>query len=195
MEADDAPQLALPSWLWHLEIELSERNSLYFTWPAQSRYSSRLRWRALPAAEAALAANGAAGVPVRRPRRPTAVSAAFEADAGPDLSCGTALDEPPRPLIGEVSPLSVGSSVCRWVSRSSQVGGSIDRLHLPGLGPSVRPVDQGFENDRQQDFGCLGVCLCVVVGLRLCLCVSFGTILFASPIFEPPSCSVLSSSP
>ena len=53
-------KLTLPSWLWHLEIELSERNSLYFTWPAQSRYSSRLRWRALPAAEAALAANGAA---------------------------------------------------------------------------------------------------------------------------------------
>ena len=55
-------KLTLPSWLWHLEIELSERNSLYFTWPAQSRYSSRLRWRALPAAEAALAADGASGV-------------------------------------------------------------------------------------------------------------------------------------
>jgi hypothetical protein len=78
-------KLTLPSWLWHLEIELSERNSLYFTWPAQSRYSSRLRWRALPASEAALAADGAAGVPVRRPRRPTAVSAVVAADAAPQL--------------------------------------------------------------------------------------------------------------
>jgi hypothetical protein len=78
-------KLTLPSWLWHLEIELSERNSLYVTWPAQSRYSSRLRWRALPAAEAALAADGASGVPVRRPRRPTAVSAVVAADAAPQL--------------------------------------------------------------------------------------------------------------
>ena len=43
------------------------------------------QWRPLAAAEAALAAAGAAGMPVRRPRRLAAVSAAVVATAGPGL--------------------------------------------------------------------------------------------------------------
>ena len=160
-----------------------------------SRYTLQLRWRSLPPRKAALAAPRAAGMPVRRPRWPTAVSAAFEADAGPRPQLRAELDEPPRPPIGEVSSLSVGVSVSRWVCRSSLVWGSIDRLRLPCLGPSVRPGDQGLGNDRKQVFGCLGVCLCLVVGLRLRLCVSFDTAQSPSPPFNPPSCSVLSSSP
>ena len=40
-------------------------------------------------------------MPVRRPRWPTAVSAAFEAYGGPRPQLRAELDEPPRPPIGE----------------------------------------------------------------------------------------------
>ena len=46
-----------------------------------------LRWRPLAAAEAGLTAARAAGMPVRRPRRPAAVSAA-DAETDLELSCG-----------------------------------------------------------------------------------------------------------
>ena len=58
------------------------------------------------------------GMPVWRPRRPAAASAAVAADAEPDLSCAVddAEDErAAKPPIGEVSSLSVGLSVSRWV--------------------------------------------------------------------------------
>ena len=112
-------------------------------------------------------------MPVRRPRWPTAVSAAFEAYGGPRPQLRAELDEPPRPPIGEVTSLSVGVSVSRWVCRSSLVWGSIDRLRLPCLGPSVRPGDQGFGNDRTQVFGCLVfVCVWWSVCGSVCVCLS-----------------------
>ena len=46
-----------------------------------------LRWRPLAAAEAGLTAARAAGMPVRRPRRPAAASAA-DAETDLELSCG-----------------------------------------------------------------------------------------------------------
>ena len=50
-----------------------------------SRYPLQLRWRPLTAPATALAAIGAAGMPVQRPRRQPAVSAAVVAGAGPRL--------------------------------------------------------------------------------------------------------------
>ena len=59
------------------------------------------------------------GMPVRRPRRPprrpAAASAAVAADAEPDLSCAVEDERAAKPPIGEVSSLSVGLSVSRWV--------------------------------------------------------------------------------
>ena len=55
------------------------------------------------------------GMPVRRPRRPAAASAAVAADAEPDLSCAVEDERTAKPPIGEVSSLSVGLSVSRWV--------------------------------------------------------------------------------
>ena len=52
----------------------------------------QLRWRRLAAAEAGVAAPGAAGMPVRWPRRPAAVSEAVVAGAGPDFSCAGELE-------------------------------------------------------------------------------------------------------
>jgi hypothetical protein len=75
----------------------------------------QLRWRPLAAAEAGAAASGAAGMPVRWPRRPAAVSEAVAAGAGPDFSCAGELEQPLKALIGEVRSLSV---VCVCVSGS-----------------------------------------------------------------------------
>ena len=54
-------------------------------------------------------------MPVWRPRRPAAASAAVAADAEPDLSCAVEDERAAKPPIGEVSSLSVGLSVSRWV--------------------------------------------------------------------------------
>ena len=83
--------------------------------PARFACWFHAQWRPLAAAEAALAAAGAAGMPVRRPRRPAAASAAVAADAEPDLSCAVEDERTAKPPIGEVSSLSVGLSVSRWV--------------------------------------------------------------------------------
>ena len=60
-----------------------------------SRYPLQLRWRPLAAAEAGAATPGAAGMPVRWPRRPAAVSEAVAAGAGPDFSCAAGKSGPP----------------------------------------------------------------------------------------------------
>ena len=71
-----------------------------------------------------MAAAEAAGMPVRRPRRPAAVSAADAAGAGPELGCAGQLEraaEAEAP-IDEASSLWVGLSVDRSVDRSGLVG-------------------------------------------------------------------------
>ena len=74
-----------------------------------------LRWRPLAAAEAGLTAARAAGMPVRRPRRPAAVSAADAAGAGPELGCAGQLERAAQAPIDEASSLCVGLSVDRSV--------------------------------------------------------------------------------
>ena len=73
-------------------------------------------------------------MPVRRPRRPAAVSAANAAGAGPELGCAGQLEQAAEAPNGEVSSLSVGRCVSRRVGRSSEVDGSISRLGLRFLG-------------------------------------------------------------
>ena len=80
------------------------------------------------AAEAGATASGAAGMPVRWPRRPAAVSEAVVADAEPDISCAAGQKRAAKPPIGKVRSLSVvgvyvSGSVGRVVScgRSSPV--------------------------------------------------------------------------
>ena len=73
----------------------------------------------------ALAAAEAAGMPVRRPRRPAAVSAADAAGAGPELGCAGQLEraaETPTTTDEMKSSLWVGLSVDRSVDRSGLVG-------------------------------------------------------------------------
>ena len=68
-----------------------------------------------------MAAAEAAGMPVRRPRRPAAVSAAFEAGAGPELGCAGQLERAAEAPIDEASSLWVGLSVDRSVDLSGLV--------------------------------------------------------------------------
>ena len=101
--------------LCHLKISCPNAVLLRLSWLAPSRYPLQLRWRPLAAAEAGAAASGAAGIPVRWPRRPTAVSDAVAAGAGPDFSCAAGQKRAAKPPNGEVSSLSV---VCVCVSGS-----------------------------------------------------------------------------
>ena len=80
-------------------------------------------WSTWEAPATALAAAEAAGMPVRRPRRPAAVSAAFEAGAGPELGCAGQLERAAEAPIDEASSLCVGLSVDRSVDRSGLVSG------------------------------------------------------------------------
>ena len=88
-------------------------------------------------------------MPVRRPRRPTAVSAAFEADAGPELGCAGHLERPAETPNGEVRSLSVGRCVSRRVGRSSNVDGSISRLGLSFWG-RVRALGLWVSHSRKR---------------------------------------------
>ena len=139
--------------------------------PARSRYPLQLRWRPLAAAEAGAAASGAAGMPVRRPRRPTAVSAAFEADAGPELGCAGQLERAAEAPNGEVSSLWVGLSVSRSGARSGLVEVLISKLGLLCLGSSSGFGVLGLVNHRNRNFGRLGSSSRLSVGLRRCWCV------------------------
>ena len=92
-------------------------------WLAPSRYPLQLRWRPRAAAEA-----GAAGMPVRWPRRPAAVSEAVVADAEPDFSCAGELEQPLKALVGKVSHPPPGRSLGRLVGRSVGSGRAFDFL-------------------------------------------------------------------
>jgi len=94
------------------------------------------RWSTWEAPATALAAAEAAGMPVRRPRRPAAVSAADAAGAGPELGCAGQLERAAEAPIDEASSLWVGLSVDQSVDRSSLVGVCIwfTRGWLPSRG-------------------------------------------------------------
>ena len=72
-------------------------------------------------------------MPVRRPRRPAAVSAADAAGAGPELGCAGQLEQAAEAPIDEASSLCVGLSVDRSVDRSGLVSGRDLYLVYPGL--------------------------------------------------------------
>ena len=110
----------------HLSSKLQQLlSSCRFALPLQ------LRWRPLAAAEAGATASGAAGMPVRWPRRPAAVSEAVAAGAGPDFRCAAGQKRATKPLIGEARSLSV---VCVCVS------GSVGRLWSCGRSSPVLVV-------------------------------------------------------
>ena len=91
---------------------------------------------ALAAAPAALAADGAAGMPLRRPRRPTAVSAAFEADADPRPQLHAELDElpPTTDWRGKYPP---GGCVGHSVGLPVELGRGIELSSLSALSRAV----------------------------------------------------------
>ena len=91
--------------LWKPENHQNFRKSASYSQIEVPRCPLQLRWRPLAAAEAGAAASGAAGMPVRWPRRPAAVSEATTAGAGPDFSCAGELEQPLKALIGEVRSL------------------------------------------------------------------------------------------
>ena len=135
-----------------------------------------LRWRPLAAAEAGLTAARAAGMPVRRSRRPAAVSAA-DAETDLELSCGALEnDRAVRPPIGEVK-FALGGCVGLSVDLSVGSGRGIEPVvlvcvlsgRLCVLGLCVSGVSES-------GFFCLRPCLCAEVGLRLCVCAPFGAI-------------------
>ena len=109
----DAPKAEVLRSLWSQKISQNFRKWANYSQVAAARSHLKLRWRPLAAAEAGAAASGGAGMPVRWPRRPAAVSEAAVADAEPDFSCAGELEQPLKALIGEVRSLSV---VCVCVS-------------------------------------------------------------------------------
>ena len=87
-----------------------------------SRCPSWTRLRPLTAAEGALAAAGAAGAPVWRPRRPPAVSVAVVLGGAAEVGLCVGYEWAAKPPIGEARSLSVGLSVSRrvWPVESGQ---------------------------------------------------------------------------
>ena len=136
----------------------------------------------------ALTAAEAAGMPVRRPRRPVAVSAAFEAGAGPELGCAGQLEPADRPAVRGKCALGW---VCRpslWVWWSSLVGRSISRLGL--LGSCARAGALGFGDHGKRIFGVSdllrvwwSVCGCV------CACLSTRLLCRVPPLVRSRSLS------
>jgi hypothetical protein len=93
----------------------------------------------------ALAAAEAAGMPVRRPRRPAAVSAADAAGAGPELGCAGQLEraaEAPTNYNRRDGKFALGGSVSRSVGRSVRSGRRLE-FDIPGAdclrGGSIPP--------------------------------------------------------
>ena len=103
----DALAVEVPRRLWSQKMSQKSMKSSNYSQVAAARYPLQLCWRPRAAAEAGAAASGAAGMPVRWPRRPAAVSEAAVAGAGPDFSCAGELEQPLKALIGEVRSLSV----------------------------------------------------------------------------------------
>ena len=83
----DALAVEGPRSLWSQKMSQKSMKSSNYSQVAAARNLFQLRWRPHAAAEAGVAAPGAAGMPVRWPRRPAAVSEAVVAGAGPDFSC------------------------------------------------------------------------------------------------------------
>ena len=69
--------------LWKQKISQNRCKFANYSQIGDARSHLKLRWRPLAAAEAGAAASGAAGMPVRWPRRPAAASAAVVAGAEP----------------------------------------------------------------------------------------------------------------
>ena len=88
-----------------------------FSQIAAARSHLKLCWRRLAAAEAGVAAPGAAGMPVRWPRRPAAVSEAVVAGAGPDFSCAAGQKRAAKPPNRRGKVSLGGLCVCQWVCR------------------------------------------------------------------------------
>ena len=125
-----------------------------------ARISSCPLWTRLSPATppaTALAAAEAAGMPVRRPIRPAAVSAADAAGVGPELGCAGQLERAAEAPIDEASSLWVGLSVDRSVDRSGLVGDY--NLIYPGLiaFAGVRSPRRVLLSNHGQDF--LASCL------------------------------------
>ena len=182
----DAPKVGLVIGLCHLKTAQNRCKSADVSQIAAARYPLQLRWRPLAAAEAGAAASGAAGMPVRRPRRPTAVSAAFEADAGPELGCAGQLERAAEAPNGEVSSLWVGLSVSRSGGRSGLVRRSISRLGLCLVGSSVRAGALCFRGLGIRIFLSPPLFVCGGWSAAVCLCAFWRN----SSVEEPP-CSSL----
>ena len=88
-----------------------------FSHIAAARSHLKLCWRRLAAAEAGVAAPGAADMPVRWPRRPAAVSEAVVAGAGPDFSCAAGQNRAAKPSNRRGKVSLGGLCVCQWVCR------------------------------------------------------------------------------
>ena len=103
-----------PESFFRLTVSYSESHSPMI---AAARSHLKLCWRRLAAAEAGVAAPGAAGMPVRWPRRPAAVSEAVVAGAGPDFSCAAGQKRAAKPPNRRGKVSLGGLCVCQWVCR------------------------------------------------------------------------------
>ena len=135
----------------------------------------RVKRRPRAAAEAGAAASGAAGMPVRWPRRPAAVSEAVVADAEPDLSCAGELEQPVKALIGKVCRPPVGRSVGRSVARSVLVELSISCGGVLCLGSSAAAGALGFPAPGYWILWASRLCSRLVFCHGRCMCVPVGT--------------------
>ena len=122
-----------------------------------------------------MAAPGAAGMPVRWPRRPAAVSEAVVADAEPDLSCAGELEQPVKALIGKVCRPPVGRSVAWSVARSVLVELSISCGGVICLGSSAAAGALGFPAPGYWILWASRLCSRLVFCHGRCMCVPVGT--------------------
>ena len=122
-----------------------------------------------------MAAPGAAGMPVRWPRRPAAVSEAVVADAEPDLSCAGELEQPLKALIGKVCRPPVGRSVAWSVARSVLVELSISCGGVLCLGSSAAAGALGFPAPGYWILWASRLCSRLVFCHGRCMCVPVGT--------------------
>ena len=131
----------------------------------------QLRWRPLAAAEAGAAASGAAGMPVRWPRRPAVVSEAFVADAEPDTSCAADHERTTKPPIGEVRSLSVVCvCVCGSVGRVWSCGRSFPILVVWGGSPAPASGWLMFSNSPAKEKNLWSLLSCQAANLGSCSC-------------------------
>ena len=122
-----------------------------------------------------MAAPGAAGMPVRWPRRPAAVSEAVVAGAGPDFSCAGELEQPLKALIGKVCRPPVGRSVAWSVARSVLVELSISCGGVLCLGSSAAAGALGFPAPGYWILWASRLCSRLVFCHGRCMCVPVGT--------------------